>query len=131
MLYLLVSSTRPSAFNVFRQITFRTLLAGLMALAISLCLGPALIRCVLDEGGQQIRDDGPERIAKADSHDGGVLILFSGVDPAARGPRQRLRLGRAHRDARLRRDRLRRRLPARGSSSRLGRTRLGLEWRSA
>jgi phospho-N-acetylmuramoyl-pentapeptide-transferase len=74
--------TTYSAFNVFRYITFRTLLAGLMALAISFCLGPALIRWLSSmKVGQQIRDDGPERhLAKAGTPTmGGVLILFSGV----------------------------------------------------
>lgn len=84
MLYQLLYPlhTTYSAFNVFRYITFRTLLAGLMALAISLCLGPALIRWLSSmKVGQQIRNDGPERhLAKAGTPTmGGVLILFSGL----------------------------------------------------
>jgi phospho-N-acetylmuramoyl-pentapeptide-transferase len=69
-------------FNVFRYITFRTLLAGLTALVISLLLGPLLIRRLQSmKVGQQIRDDGPERhLAKAGTPTmGGMLILFSGV----------------------------------------------------
>ena len=46
MLYHVLYSLRSSytAFNVFRYITFRTLVAALMALTISFLLGPALIR---------------------------------------------------------------------------------------
>jgi len=84
MLYQLLYPlhTTYSAFNVFRYITFRVLLAGLTALVISLWLGPALIQTLSSmRVGQQIRDDGPERHkAKAGTPTmGGVLILFSGV----------------------------------------------------
>lgn len=74
--------TAYSAFNVFRYITFRTLLAGLAALTISLCLGPVLIRWLASmKVGQPIRSDGPERhLAKAGTPTmGGTLILFSGL----------------------------------------------------
>jgi phospho-N-acetylmuramoyl-pentapeptide-transferase len=74
--------TTYSAFNVFRYITFRTLLAGLAALTISLCLGPVLIRWLASMNvGQQVRDDGPERhFAKAGTPTmGGTLILFAGL----------------------------------------------------
>ena len=70
-----------SAFNVFRYITFRTLLAGLVALGLSLWLGPRLIRWLGSvKAGQPIRGDGPEsHLAKAGTPTmGGVLILFSG-----------------------------------------------------
>lgn len=69
-----------SALNVFRYISFRTLLAGLTALVISLWLGKPLIRKLSEmRVGQQIRDDGPERHkAKAGTPTmGGTLILFS------------------------------------------------------
>ena len=84
MLYQLLYPlhTTYSVFNVFRYITFRTLLAGLTALVISLLLGPALIRWLTSmKVGQQIRDDGPERhLSKAGTPTmGGVLILFSGI----------------------------------------------------
>ena len=84
MLYQLLYPlhTTYSGFNVFRYITFRTLLAGLMALGISLCLGPPLIRWLSSmKVGQQVRDDGPERhLSKAGTPTmGGVLILFSGA----------------------------------------------------
>lgn len=84
MLYQLLYPlhTVYSAFNVFRYITFRTLLAGLTALIISLVLGPRLIRWLTSKKvGEQIRDDGPERhVAKAGTPTmGGLLILFSGI----------------------------------------------------
>lgn len=69
-----------SVFNVMRYITFRTLLAAILALVISFVVGPWLIRTLqLLRVGQQIRDDGP-----ASHHDkagtptmGGALILAS------------------------------------------------------
>lgn len=84
MLYQLLYPlhTSYSAFNVFRYITFRTLVAGLTALVISLLLGPILIRRLTSmKVGQPIRDDGPERhLAKAGTPTmGGMLILFSGI----------------------------------------------------
>jgi phospho-N-acetylmuramoyl-pentapeptide-transferase len=69
-----------SAFNVFRYITFRSLIAALLALAISFVLGPWLIRRLREnQVGQTIRPDGPERhLAKAGTPTmGGTLILFS------------------------------------------------------
>jgi len=66
--------------NVFKYISFRTLLAGLVALGVSLLLGPRLIRrLTLMQIGQSIRDDGPKaHAAKAGTPTmGGVLILFS------------------------------------------------------
>lgn len=69
-----------SGFNVFRYITFRAMVAGLIALAVSLLAGPWVIQW-LQAGrvGEHIRDDGPARhIAKAGTPTmGGVLILFS------------------------------------------------------
>jgi len=84
MLYQLLYPlhTTYSAFNVFRYITFRTMLAGLTALIISLLLGPGLIRWLRSmEVGQQIRGDGPQaHIAKAGTPTmGGLLILFAGI----------------------------------------------------
>ncbi len=66
--------------NVFRYITFRTLLAGLTALSISLLLGPGFIkRLVALQIGQSIRDDGPAAHAtKAGTPTmGGTLIIFA------------------------------------------------------
>ncbi|GIW45513.1 MAG: phospho-N-acetylmuramoyl-pentapeptide-transferase [Candidatus Binatia bacterium] len=78
LLYPLHSSF--SAFNVFRYITFRSLIAALLALAISFLMGPWLIRRLKrNQIGQTIRPDGPERhLAKAGTPTmGGTLILFS------------------------------------------------------
>lgn len=69
-----------SAFNVFRYITFRTLIAALTALVISFLLGPWVIRrLTARQIGQTIRPDGPERhLSKAGTPTmGGTLILFS------------------------------------------------------
>jgi phospho-N-acetylmuramoyl-pentapeptide-transferase len=78
LLYPLHASNAP--LNVFRYITFRTLLAGLTALSISLLLGPALIRRLAAlQIGQSIRSDGPAAHAtKAGTPTmGGTLILFA------------------------------------------------------
>ena len=71
-------------FNVFRYITFRTALATLTALLLSLLLGPPLIRTLRRLSiGQNIRDVGPEsHQAKAGTPTmGGVLILLAMVIP--------------------------------------------------
>jgi len=82
MLYLLLYPLHVAypPLNVFRYITFRTLLAGLTALTVSLLLGPRLIRRLAAlQIGQSIRDDGPAAHAsKAGTPTmGGTLILFS------------------------------------------------------
>jgi phospho-N-acetylmuramoyl-pentapeptide-transferase len=82
MLYALLYPlhTTYSAFNVFRYITFRTLVAAITALIISFVLGPRLIaRLTALQVGQQIRPDGPvTHQSKAGTPTmGGVLILFS------------------------------------------------------
>jgi phospho-N-acetylmuramoyl-pentapeptide-transferase len=66
------------AFNVFRYITFRTAMALLTALLISLVLGPWVIRKLRDRQiGETIRVDGPARHrSKAGTPTmGGLLIL--------------------------------------------------------
>ena len=56
--------TTYSVFNVTRYITFRTAAASLTALAISLLMGPWLIRTLREfQIGQVIRHEGPPRIA--------------------------------------------------------------------
>ena len=78
VLYALHSTYR--FFNVFRYISFRTLLAALMALTISLVLGPVLIRrLTANRIGQPIRTDGPARhqVKAGTPTMGGTLILFS------------------------------------------------------
>src|SRR5207247_406470 len=62
MLYLLLYPLHVSypPLNVFKYITFRTLVAGLAALTLSLVLGPMLIRRLSAlQIGQAIRSDGP------------------------------------------------------------------------
>ncbi|HEY1936029.1 MAG TPA: phospho-N-acetylmuramoyl-pentapeptide-transferase [Acetobacteraceae bacterium] len=66
--------------NLFRYITFRSGAACLTALAVSFWLGPKLIRWLkrVQNGGQPIRDDGPERHIiekKGTPTMGGLLIL--------------------------------------------------------
>src|SRR5688572_10099134 len=73
-----------SAFNVTQYITFRTAAASLTALAISLILGPWLIRKLRDfQVGQIIRQEGPQsHRAKAGTPTmGGLLILTSAIVP--------------------------------------------------
>ncbi len=82
MLYMLLYPLRTDfiPLNVFRYITFRTLLAGLTALTLSLLLGPGLIRRLSAlQIGQSIRTDGPAAHAtKAGTPTmGGMLIIFS------------------------------------------------------
>ena len=82
MLYSVLFSLRDTfgVFNVFRYITFRAVLAALMALMVSFLVGPWLIRrLTARQIGQQIRDDGPQaHLSKAGTPTmGGTLILFS------------------------------------------------------
>ncbi len=66
------------AFNVFRYITFRTAMALLTALLISLVLGPWVIKKLRDRQiGEVIRVDGPERhrVKAGTPTMGGLLIL--------------------------------------------------------
>jgi phospho-N-acetylmuramoyl-pentapeptide-transferase len=82
MLYLLLYPLHASypPLNVFKYITFRTLVAALTALTLSLLLGPFLIRRLTAlQVGQSIREDGPAAHAvKAGTPTmGGTLILFS------------------------------------------------------
>ena len=68
-----------AVFNVFRYITFRAAYATLTALAMSLLLGPVVIRTLAAwRVGQQIRAEGPEshRAKSGTPTMGGVLILF-------------------------------------------------------
>ena len=67
-------------FNVFGYITLRAVLASLTALAISLILGPYVIRKLTAyKIGQAVRDDGPRsHLTKAGTPTmGGALILVS------------------------------------------------------
>jgi phospho-N-acetylmuramoyl-pentapeptide-transferase len=76
--------TQLSVLNVTRYITFRTAAASLTALAISLLLGPWLIRRLRDfQIGQVIRHEGPaSHRAKAGTPTmGGLLILTAALVP--------------------------------------------------
>jgi len=67
-------------FNVFNYITLRAVLAALTALAISLLVGPSLIRKLTHyKVGQAVRDDGPKtHLIKAGTPTmGGALILVA------------------------------------------------------
>jgi phospho-N-acetylmuramoyl-pentapeptide-transferase len=73
-----------TVFNVTRYITFRTAAASLTALALSLALGPWMIRKLRDfQIGQVIRQEGPQsHRAKAGTPTmGGLLILTSAIVP--------------------------------------------------
>jgi len=69
-----------SGFNVFQYLTFRAILGALTALAISLLLGPWMIRrLTFHQIGQQVRAEGPDsHLPKAGTPTmGGALILVS------------------------------------------------------
>jgi len=71
--------------NVFRYITFRTALATLTALLISLALGSRLIRRLREfQIGQQIRPEGPlsHQSKKGTPTMGGLLILIAVILPS-------------------------------------------------
>jgi phospho-N-acetylmuramoyl-pentapeptide-transferase len=71
--------------NVFRYITFRTALAILTALLISLALGPRLIRKLREfQIGQQIRPEGPlsHQTKKGTPTMGGLLIIIAVALPS-------------------------------------------------
>ncbi|MBI2834847.1 MAG: phospho-N-acetylmuramoyl-pentapeptide-transferase [Acidobacteria bacterium] len=76
--------TQISVLNVTRYITFRTAAASMTALAISLLLGPWLIRKLREfQIGQVIRHEGPaSHRAKAGTPTmGGILILAASLLP--------------------------------------------------
>src|SRR5258708_3395064 len=82
MLYLLLYPlhTRFPVLNVLRYQTFRSVLAGLTALALSLALGPLLIRRFrLANIGQTIREEVPQSHQKKAGTPtmGGLLIVAS------------------------------------------------------
>jgi len=68
------------AFGLFGYLTFRAILAALTSLALSLWLGPMVIRRLAKlKGGQPIREDGPKsHFSKAGTPTmGGALILMT------------------------------------------------------
>src|SRR2546427_434640 len=66
-------------FNVFRYLTFRSFMALISGLVISLLIGPPLIQKLreLQHGGETIREDTPERhrMKKGTPTMGGVVII--------------------------------------------------------
>lgn len=72
-------------FNVFGYYTVRTALAGITALAISLFLGPLLIKVLKKyQIGEEIRADGPQSHfnKKGTPSMGGILIIGSTIVPS-------------------------------------------------
>src|SRR5512143_627469 len=75
---------RLPLFNVFRYITFRAANAALMALLLSIFLGPSLIRWLrARQIGQSIREEGPKghQVKAGTPTMGGVLINLAVVVP--------------------------------------------------
>src|SRR5947209_6978132 len=86
MLFHLLSPLRTqiSVLNVTRYITFRTAAATLSALAISLVLGPWMVRTLREfQIGQVIRQEGPQthRPKAGTPTMGGLLILTASIVP--------------------------------------------------
>jgi phospho-N-acetylmuramoyl-pentapeptide-transferase len=83
MIYRLLMTFQDAVgpLNVFRYITFRTVLGILTALVISLVLGPKVIELLRSlHLGQVIREDGPQSHIEAKKGTptmGGLLILFA------------------------------------------------------
>src|SRR5215475_6334818 len=81
MLYhLLVPLARDHIFfNVFRYLTFRSLMALITSLVVSLIIGPWVVRRLrsVQNGGETIREDTPDRhrLKKGTPTMGGVLIV--------------------------------------------------------
>src|SRR6188474_1790689 len=86
MLYWLLYPLREQmgAFNVFRYITFRSAMAAVTALVLSLGLGSFLIRKLREmQVGQHIREEGPQShySKKGTPTMGGILIIMAVVIP--------------------------------------------------
>ncbi len=83
MLYELLYGLSPyfSPFNVFRYITFRTAIAALTALIVSLVIAPRVIQWLKKISmTQQIRDDGPKtHLSKAGTPTMGGIIIIAAV----------------------------------------------------
>ncbi len=86
MLYYLLAPLKNDFifFNLFRYITFRAASATLLALLLSLLIGPMLIRKLREmQIGEEIRADGPQtHLSKRGTPSmGGILILVSTLVP--------------------------------------------------
>lgn len=82
LLYRKYASQVPvlKVFNVFQYVTFRTAYAAITALALSLILGPWVIRKLREfKFGQEIREEGPasHQAKRGTPTMGGVLIIGS------------------------------------------------------
>ncbi len=82
LLYRKYASQVPvlKVFNVFQYVTFRTAYAAITALALSLVLGPWVIRKLREfKFGQEIREEGPasHQAKRGTPTMGGVLIIGS------------------------------------------------------
>ena len=79
--FLVPLATEHILFNVFRYLTFRSFMALITALVLSLLIGPPLIRRLrrAQHGGETIREDTPERhrTKRGTPTMGGVLILVA------------------------------------------------------
>src|SRR5256714_14025610 len=80
--YFLVPLARDHiVFNVFRYLTFRSFMALISALVISLVIGPWIITRLRERqhGGETIREDTPERhrTKKGTPTMGGIIIIAS------------------------------------------------------
>ena len=73
--------------HLFQYITFRTIMAALTALAVSLLLGPALIRKLAAlKAGQVVRSDGPQtHLSKAGTRCPARLRLQAGRPAPGQG----------------------------------------------
>ncbi len=86
MLYYLFYPLREHHifFNLFRYITFRAAMAAMLALLISLAIGPVIIRKLKQmQIGEQIRADGPQSHfnKRGTPSMGGIIILISVLVP--------------------------------------------------
>ncbi len=86
MFYYLLFDMRESfgAFNVFGYISFRTAMATISALLVSLLLGPGMIRRLRHfQIGQEIREEGPSshHAKRGTPTMGGLLIIVAVVLP--------------------------------------------------
>ena len=86
LLFLVLSKAHPSLspLRLFGFVTFRTALASMTAMFLSLVIGPWLIRKLREfQIGQHIREEGPKSHAKKAGTPtmGGVLIIISIVVP--------------------------------------------------
>ncbi len=86
MLYYLLVPFKDDfiAFNLFRYISFRASASAVLALLISLMIGPAIIRKLKAlQVGEEIRDDGPQsHLSKRGTPSmGGFIVLISVLVP--------------------------------------------------